>query len=260
MLRRQAGSVLVGVVLLAAGMMFAVSAQTARGTDLRSDGRDLAGLIRSEAGRADARLAQVEALRAEVDALTDEVAQRSSLVAGVTDETAPLLPVAGLQPVRGPGLRISLDDAPRDLPGRESWGPNDLVVHQQDVQAVVNALWAGGAEAMQLMDQRVISTSAVRCVGNTLFLQGRVYSPPYVVTAVGDVAGMQAALDSSPGVAEYLWYVENAGLGYSLEDVGTVQLPAYEGSLELQHARLPEDAELSAASQARGDLPPQVTR
>ena len=61
--------------------------------------------------------------------------------------------------------------------------PDDYVIHQQDVQSVVNALWAGGAEAMMLQDQRVISTSAVRCVGNTLILQGRVYSPPYVITA-----------------------------------------------------------------------------
>ncbi len=57
--------------------------------------------------------------------------------------------------------------------------PDDLVVHQQDVQAVVNALWAGGADAVQVMDQRLLSTSAVRCVGNTLLLNGRVYSPPY---------------------------------------------------------------------------------
>ena len=65
-------------------------------------------------------------------------------------------------------------------------GPDDLVVHQQDVQAVVNALWRGGADGVQIMDQRLIATSAVRCVGNTLILQGRVYSPPYTITAVGD--------------------------------------------------------------------------
>ena len=69
---------------------------------------------------------------------------------------------------------MTLDDAPRraSLPGTAK--PDDLVVHQQDVQAVVNALWHGGAEAMHAQDQRVISTSAVRCVGNTLILQGRV--------------------------------------------------------------------------------------
>lgn len=74
---------------------------------------------------------------------------------------------------------------------------DDVVVHQQDVQAVVNALWAAGAEAMTIQDQRVIATSAVRCVGNTLILQGRVYSPPYVITAIGDIGSLRSGLDST---------------------------------------------------------------
>ena len=81
-------------------------------------------------------------------------------------------------------MTVALDDAPpqarsRPLPpGIPSPTPDDLVVHQQDIQGVVNALWAGGAEAMTLMGQRVIATTAVRCVGNTLLLHGAVYSPP----------------------------------------------------------------------------------
>ena len=91
--------------------------------------------------------------------------------------------------------------------------PDDLVVHQQDVQSVVNALWAGGAEAMMIMDQRVLTTSAVRCIGNTLLLQGRTYSPPFVVTAIGDTAAMSAALDVEPGVQLLLQYVDKFKLG-----------------------------------------------
>ena len=63
---------------------------------------------------------------------------------------------------------------------------------------MVNALWQGGAEAMMLQDQRVISTSAVRCVGNTLILQGRVYSPPYVITAIGDRGAMRSRARQRP--------------------------------------------------------------
>ena len=77
---------------------------------------------------------------------------------------------------------------------------------------MVNALWAGGAEAMMLQDQRVISTSAVRCVGNTLILQGRVYSPPYVITAIGDVEGMRQRLDADPSVTIYRQYADLLGL------------------------------------------------
>jgi uncharacterized protein YlxW (UPF0749 family) len=105
------------------------------------------------------------------------------------------------------------------------------------VQAVVNALWQGGAEAMMLMDQRVISTSAVRCVGNTLILQGRVYSPPYVITAMGDPMALKAALDSSPSVSIYRQYVDAVGLGYDVRTQPEQTFPAYAGSINLQQAK-----------------------
>ena len=129
-------------------------------------------------------------------------------------------------------MTVSLDDAPRGL-GQDSADANDLVVHQQDVQSVVNALWAGGAEAMTLMGQRVVSTSAVRCVGNTVVLHGRVYGPPFVVTAVGDPAALRGALDADPGVAVFRGYVDRFGLGYAVQEEGRTTLPAYDGPLEL---------------------------
>ena len=82
---------------------------------------------------------------------------------------------------------MTLTDAPRsvDVPGLD---PNVLVVHQQDIQAFVNALWAGGAEAISLQGQRLISTTGIKCVGNTVVLDGVPYSPPYVIEAIGDPA------------------------------------------------------------------------
>jgi uncharacterized protein YlxW (UPF0749 family) len=86
------------------------------------------------------------------------------------------------------------------------------------------------------MDQRVISTSAVRCVGNTLILQGRVYSPPFVITAIGDPAQMQRALDANGDVKIYRQYVKEFQLGYELDVHRTVSLPAYDGTLDLDYA------------------------
>src|SRR5581483_5279985 len=90
--------------------------------------------------------------------------------------------------------------------------------------------------AMQLMDQRIISTSAVRCVGNVLILQDRVYSPPYSVTAVGDMSRLSAALKASPAISNYLEYVAAYGLGYRLTPHARVTVPAYSGSLALRFA------------------------
>jgi uncharacterized protein YlxW (UPF0749 family) len=132
-----------------------------------------------------------------------------------------------------------MSDAPRDADGNYPAGvdPDDLVVHQQDVQSVVNALWAGGAEAMMIMDQRVLTTSAVRCIGNTLLLQGRTYSPPFVVTAIGASDPMIAALDVEPGVQLLRQYVDRFALVYETTSVDQVTLPAYDGPIRLTSAR-----------------------
>ena len=241
--RRRPGrtwSVLVPLTATAAGLLFATSAATAQGTDLRSDRRlQLTELIARE--RSELRAAERAAgeLRGEVEALAADAAAADSRVAAVAP--GPELELAaGLVPVEGPAVTVSLDDAPR-RPGRPvlSSNPDDLVVHQQDLQAVVNALWAGGAEAMTLMGERIISTSAVRCVGNTVILHGQVYGPPFVVTAVGDPAELRRALDRDPGVAFFRTFVDSYGLGYDVRSSASTTLPAYDGPLELPSVASP---------------------
>jgi uncharacterized protein YlxW (UPF0749 family) len=134
---------------------------------------------------------------------------------------------------------VTLTDAQRDANGRfpRDASPDDLVVHQQDIQAVLNALWSGGAEAVQMQDQRIIATSAPRCVGNTLLLNGRTYSPPYTVTAIGDVGRMQAALAAAPLVTLYKQYVVRFGLGYTEDPRPDVQVAGYNGPMTLHYAK-----------------------
>jgi uncharacterized protein YlxW (UPF0749 family) len=125
---------------------------------------------------------------------------------------------------------VVLDDAPRRPDGSLPTGarPDDVVVHQQDVQSVVNALWAGGAEAMTIMGIRVISTSAVRCVGNTLLLHGQVYSPPFTIAAIGNASRLVTALDSDPGVQAFQDAAGAFGLGYHADDRSDILAPAHE--------------------------------
>ena len=231
---RRPWTVLVPLTALGAGLLFATSAATAQGTDLRADRRlQLTELISRERAAADQQGREAAELRETVADVADRVAEDDSQVAAAT-APAGLEMAAGLVPVRGPAVTVSLDDAPRQ-PGRPplSGDPDDLVVHQQDVQAVVNALWAGGAEAMTLMGQRIVSTSAVRCVGNTVILHGRVYSPPFVVTAVGDPASLRESLSSDAGVRYFRTFVDRFGLGYEVKTVDEAELPAYDGPLEL---------------------------
>jgi uncharacterized protein YlxW (UPF0749 family) len=110
------------------------------------------------------------------------------------------------------------------------------VIHQSDVQAVVNAVWAAAADGVSVMDQRLIATSAVRCVGNTLLLQGRTYSPPFVITAIADADAVRAQLAASPQVAVLQEAVDAFGLTFEVHPRAQVTLPAYDGPLDLQYA------------------------
>ena len=87
------------------------------------------------------------------------------------DKVAKLESPTGLTALHGPGIRVTLTDAPKSV-NPEGVDPNLLVVHQQDIQAFVNALWVGGAEAISLQGQRLISTTGIKCVGNTVVLDG----------------------------------------------------------------------------------------
>ena len=228
----------VPVIAVCAGLLFATSGTAAKGGDLRSEVTTLPGLIRERTHDNARKASQVEDLQGTVNALTEERSPRTGEADDIAGEIAELTPGSGFQAVTGPSLTVRLDDAPLrsdEIP--EGFDVDDVVVHQQDVQGVVNALWRGGAESMQIMDQRVISTSAVRCVGNTLILQGRVYSPPFTITAIGDREQLQQALEDDPAVDIYRQYVDAVGLGYEVTTAEETELPAFTGRTSLEHAR-----------------------
>jgi len=226
----------VPVVMASAGVMFAMSFQTAQGRDLRAD-RDLPQLIMEGDSRVAEKASVLDGLQKEVEALSKTNAPTDEHLSSLTRAADELAAPAATTKVRGAALEVTLDDAKRtadSLP--DGFTADDIVVHQQDVQAVVNALWTSGAEAMMIQDQRVISTSAVRCVGNTLILQGRVYAPPYRITAIGDIDRMQQGLDADASVNIYKQYVDAVGLGYALHTHNSIEFPAYSGSVDFQYA------------------------
>lgn len=237
--RRTVWTALVPVVALAAGLLFATSGQTARGTDLRAgDTTQLSQLIRQLNAAADQQDADLTRLQTRSETLTEAVAGRDTEVAAAVGQGDSGLTSAGLTALGGAGVEITLDDAPGTTDGTLPRGatPDDLVIHQSDVQGIVNALWAAGADGVTIMGERLIATSAVRCVGNTLLLEGRTWSPPFVVTAVGDADAMRERLGESQEVSLLQTAVDRFGLTYRIDDRRDVVLPAYDGPLDLQYA------------------------
>lgn len=237
-IRVQPWRALVPITAVLAGVILATSAITAHGTELRASPLRLQDLVTQQSRTLERQSAEERALRASVAGQTGAIARSEAPVARARSRADAIAGPAGLTPLTGPAVTVTLADAPRPATRGTAPAPNpdDLVVHQQDVQGVVNALWAGGAEAMTIMGKRVVSTTAVRCVGNTLLLHGAVYSPPFTITALGAPARLVAALDADASVSIFRQYVAVYGLGYRVTRAPRRTVPTYDGPLGLRHA------------------------
>ncbi|MGH9042225.1 MAG: DUF881 domain-containing protein [Acidimicrobiia bacterium] len=190
----------------------------------------LAGLIRVEQRRSADLRTTAEELRKRVRSF-----ERSQPIGNNPSEQglAQTRVSAGLVAVEGPGITVVLDDS--SLEESPSGNLNDLVIHSQDIQAVANALWAAGAEALAVSGQRVVPTSALLCVGNTLLINGTVHSPPYRFVAIGE--GLEDGLLADPLVERFQGDAGRFGLGFEVNESGRVRVPAYRGTTAVRYAQ-----------------------
>lgn len=225
------------VVVLLCGSLFVVSATSSDGTDLRP-GRytDLASLVQDESDHYDALRAEVAALDADVARLSAAMSDRD--VNRFHRRIADLKDPAGLEPRSGAGVTITLSDASEDVINTTTGNVNLLLVHQQDIQAVVNALWKGGATAVTVEGQRIVSTTGIKCEGNAVQLQGVPYPQPYEIQAVGDQGDLLTALENDEYLQTYRAQAADPDIsvGWDLELEESVTAPAYDGLLDLNFA------------------------
>ena len=231
---RRRSRFLLALSLIGIGFLVAVAVQ-ARPADPEArvpERYRLAALIQREQELTTDLRREVDLLRADVERLVSAAGSREAGAAARERELSRATMTAGLVAVRGPGLQVTLDDSL--LEEAPSGDVNDLVIHSQDVQAVVNAVWRAGAEAVSINGQRLVSTSAVLCVGNTLLLNGTVHSPPYTVSAVGAV---RDRFEADPLVERLHEDAKSYGLRFAVTRHDDVEVPAYQGATTLSYAR-----------------------
>ncbi len=248
--RSKVAGIAVFLVLMLSGVLLATNLRVNRSVVVSNDTADLV----------EQRVKRVNSLRKEVDGLSSKVDDLSKTLNSESGDDSQDGEDAGvgtmLPAVEGPGLVVTLDDSPLwknmvDSSGSTS-NINDYVIHQQDVEAVVNALWAGGAESMMIMDQRVLFSSAVRCSGNVLLLQGKKYSPPFKISAIGPVDSMQQALDDSKEITIYRQYVNAFGLGWKVEKKDKLHFDATDALQQpLKYAKVIENDDSSGDAEQK---------
>ena len=230
---RQRWPIAVFGIFALTGFLFVAASVSADGGDLRPAGGDTGSLVQERKDRVDGRREDARQLRSDIDKLSargsdTELKELRDRVAEVEEPT-------GLTAMKGPGIRVTLTDTPN----REAFpdeDPNVLLVHEQDIQGFVNALWAGGAEAVTLQGQRLISTTGIKCVGSTVVLDGVPYSPPYVIEAIGNPTAMNASILTTPETVTYGEYSVKYNLGLKVETRESITAEAYAGAVGLRYA------------------------
>lgn len=172
-------------------------------------------------------------LRAQIAALEAEAAGRSATTSALRDLVAQLRAHAGLTALRGPGVEVDL------VNGDPSTDPTDqgrYLVNYQDVQDVVNLLWAAGAEGIAVSGRRVTPISSFSgSEGEVVVDQGPPLFSPIKVVAVGDRNGMQAALGDPSQLQSLRIRVVQFSVGLKVTGLPDAQLPAYDASLEIPY-------------------------
>ncbi|MFJ9075385.1 DUF881 domain-containing protein [Streptomyces sp. NPDC102278] len=219
---------------LAAGLVIAAMVVTLGAAEARIAAPVLAkerGELIDRVERADEHATTVEQ---DIERLRTEVAdsQREALKQHGGDQGQLVALLAGATDVRGPGIKLTVDDAkgsssaggggPRENAGFSNTGR----LRDRDMQKIVNGLWQSGAEAVSINGQRLTALSAIRAAGDAILVDNKPLVPPYEVLAVGDKKRLGTAFQDSVG-GQYLHVLqESYGIRSSLSPVDDIRLQA----------------------------------
>ena len=146
--------------------------------------------------------------------------------------------LAGTAPAHGPGIIIMLSDSPKLNPEETREDIiGDYIIHYYDIMEIVNEVFASGAEAVSVNDQRIVATSSIRCVGAVVLVNSVQVAPPIVIKAIGERAVLEKALELPGGVADNLFLLDMIEITQAKDIV----VPAYSGTTRFKFAHPVED-------------------
>jgi uncharacterized protein YlxW (UPF0749 family) len=230
--RRRRGQVAVAAVLAVAGVLAAVTYdQAAAGAQGREEVREaLVADIAQESDTNDELTAELEQLRADVSAARDDALAATTEGQRALEAVEGAEMAAALDPVTGPGLLVTLADAQPDADSDPVGGAGEADPRGQvldgDLQVVVNALWAAGAEAIGINGRRLGPTTAIRFAGEAVLVDFRPVTNPYLISAIGDPETLRSRFLASPEVVDLAGYSESFGLRFDFAQEDELSLPS----------------------------------
>src|SRR6185312_15008005 len=184
--------------------------------------RQLVQQIDQRTAESDQLQRQLDSLRAQVAAARDAALSASDRGSALQAQIAQLETVGGGQAVEGSGVEVTLDNA-KDTSNPDSASLG--IIYDRDIQAVVDALFASGAEAIAVNGQRLTTRTAIREAGDAILVDYRPLAPPYRIDAIGPPDLADTFLASQTGTLYQNWR-QVYGLGFTVEGSGRLTLPS----------------------------------
>lgn len=178
---------------------------------------------------------EIAQLRGQINQYEQAALKEKSLLKVLSNQLMETKMQAGLIPVKGPGIVITLKDSTnRPKPGED---PYFYLVHDIDLQQLITELWAAGAEAIAVGEQRVVIHTAIRCVGPTILVNSMRLSPPYIVKAIGDPNSLETALKMRGGYLDAMSVNILHGVEIKIKKENMIEIPAYIGGIIFKFAQ-----------------------
>ncbi|MCW2523063.1 MAG: hypothetical protein JWO63_1398 [Frankiales bacterium] len=184
---------------------------------------------------------RIRNLQSEAVTMDDEAKQLAAQVAALRDQQLPagddsalrgLELAAGSIAVTGPGVSIEVGE-PKQSPSSASTGrtgtasqPQDSVLRDRDIRAIVNQLWTTGAEAIAVNGIRLTATSAIRFAGESILVDFQTLSSPYTVEAVGDRNKMLLGFADSATARKFKTEEAVYGISFTFSGKSKLTLPS----------------------------------
>lgn len=147
------------------------------------------------------------------------------------EESDQLKEQIGLMPFSGEGIIITLADS-------ESAGvTSNSIAHAADMRDLVNLLWSSGANAVSINDQRIVATTSIDCIVNTVMINNIRTVPPFDIRAIGERNRMLEAVNNESNLTEFHNRIKNEGLVFRVSELKKVDIPAYNGTFIVEHAK-----------------------
>jgi uncharacterized protein YlxW (UPF0749 family) len=233
------GILVVAVVALATGFLVAgqVKAQLLTPSNQVARYQALVRSVQDLEKTNQSSRAKIASLRANIDALEGAAAQQSAATKALQNQVADLRAHAGLTAIHGPGVEVDLGNG---TPAPDVSGQVGYLINYQDIQDVVNLLFAHGAEGVSVNGRRITPLSSFSgSAGEIIIDQGLPLRAPIKVRAVGNRIGMVAAIEDQSSLPDLRDREVRFQILLSVTGLPDVTLPAYDSSLQMPHVSTP---------------------